>query len=53
MTETASQRRTGIALVTAAAVAWSLAQGAAVIRAHDVAAMSQVARMIEAIQFDK
>jgi len=37
---------------TAAAVAWSIAHGAAVIRAHDVAAMSQVARMIEAIQFD-
>jgi dihydropteroate synthase len=37
----------------AAAVAWSIVQGAAVIRAHDVAAMSQVARMIEAIQFDK
>jgi dihydropteroate synthase len=35
----------------AAAVAWSISQGAAVIRAHDVAAMSQVARMIEAIQF--
>jgi dihydropteroate synthase len=38
---------------TAAAVAWAVAQGAAVIRAHDVAAMSQVVHMIEAIQFDK
>jgi len=38
---------------SAAAVAWSVAHGAAVIRAHDVAAMSQVVRMIEAIQFDK
>ena len=35
---------------TAAAVAWSVANGADIVRVHDVAAMSQVVRMIEAIQ---
>ena len=35
---------------TATAVAWSVANGAAIVRVHDVAAMSQVVRMIEAIQ---
>jgi dihydropteroate synthase len=43
----------GRLLGSAAAVAWSVAHGAAVIRAHDVSAMSQVTHMIEAIQFDK
>jgi dihydropteroate synthase len=36
---------------TAACVAWSAANGAAVVRVHDVAAMSQVVRMIDAIRF--
>jgi dihydropteroate synthase len=35
---------------TAAAVAWSAANGADVLRVHDVAAMAQVVHMIEAIQ---
>jgi dihydropteroate synthase len=35
---------------TAAAVAWSVAHGASVVRVHDVAAMAQVVRVIEAIQ---
>jgi len=35
---------------TAAAVAWAAAHGANVLRVHDVAAMAQVVRMIEAIQ---
>jgi dihydropteroate synthase len=35
---------------TAATVAWSLANGAAVVRVHDVGPMSQVARMVRAIQ---
>ena len=35
---------------TAASVAWSVANGAAVVRVHDVRAMSQVVRMIEAIR---
>lgn len=35
---------------TAAAVAWSVANGADIVRVHDVEAMSQVVRMIEAIQ---
>ncbi|MGB7161309.1 MAG: dihydropteroate synthase [Tepidisphaeraceae bacterium] len=35
---------------TAASVAWSVANGAAVVRVHDVGAMSQVVRMIEAIR---
>ena len=35
---------------TAATVAWSIANGASLVRVHEVAAMSQVARMIEAIQ---
>lgn len=35
---------------TAAAVAWSAANGAAIVRVHDVAPMAQVVRMIEAIQ---
>lgn len=34
---------------TAASVAWSVANGAAVVRVHDVRAMSQVVRMTEAI----
>jgi dihydropteroate synthase len=38
---------------TAATVAWSLANGAAVIRVHDVGPMSQVARMVRAIQTGK
>lgn len=42
----ASGRRFG----TAAAVAWSVANGAAIVRVHDVEPMAQVARMIEAIQ---
>jgi dihydropteroate synthase len=35
---------------SAAAVAWSVANGTAIVRVHDVKAMSQVVRMIEAIQ---
>ncbi|HTS16785.1 MAG TPA: dihydropteroate synthase [Verrucomicrobiae bacterium] len=35
---------------TAATVAWSVAQGARVVRVHDVAEMSDVVRMVEAIQ---
>jgi dihydropteroate synthase len=35
---------------TAAAVAWSVAHGASVVRVHDVAAMAQVVRVIGAIQ---
>jgi len=35
---------------TAAAVAWSISNGADIVRVHDVAAMSQVVRIIEAIQ---
>lgn len=34
---------------TTACVAWSVANGAAMVRVHDVGAMSQVVRMIEAI----
>jgi dihydropteroate synthase len=37
-------------LGTAACVAWSVANGAAVVRVHDVGAMSQVVRMTEAIR---
>ena len=37
---------------TAATVAWSLANGAAIVRVHDVGPMSQVVRMIRAIQSD-
>jgi dihydropteroate synthase len=35
---------------TAATVAWGVANGAAVLRVHDVGPMSQVARMVRAIQ---
>jgi dihydropteroate synthase len=35
---------------TAATVAWSVANGAAVVRVHDVGPMSQVVRMVRAIQ---
>jgi dihydropteroate synthase len=42
----ASGRRFG----TAAAVAWTVAHGAAVVRVHDVGPMAQVVRMIEAIK---
>jgi dihydropteroate synthase len=35
---------------TAATVAWSVANGAAIVRVHDVGPMSQVVRMIRAIQ---
>ena len=35
---------------TAASVAWSVANGAAVVRVHDVRAMAQVVRMTEAIR---
>jgi dihydropteroate synthase len=42
----ASGRRFG----TAAAVAWAVANGAAIVRVHDVEPMAQVVRMIEAIQ---
>jgi dihydropteroate synthase len=35
---------------TAAAVAWSVAQGANIVRVHDVAEMRQVAQMIDAIK---
>lgn len=34
---------------TAATVAWSVSKGAAIVRVHDVAAMAQVVRMVEAI----
>jgi dihydropteroate synthase len=35
---------------TAATVAWAVAQGARVVRVHDVAEMSDVVRLVEAIQ---
>jgi len=35
---------------TAASVAWSVANGAAVVRVHDVGAMAKVVKMIRAIQ---
>ena len=35
---------------TAATVAWSIANGAAIVRVHDVAPMAQVVKMIRAIQ---
>jgi dihydropteroate synthase len=35
---------------TAATVAWAVAQGARAVRAHDVAEMSDVVRMVEAIR---
>ncbi len=35
---------------TAATIAWSIANGADVVRVHDLAAMSQVVRMVRAIQ---
>jgi dihydropteroate synthase len=35
---------------TAAAVAWSVANGASIVRVHDVAPMAQVTRVIGAIQ---
>jgi dihydropteroate synthase len=35
---------------TAATVAWAVANGAAIVRVHDVGPMAQVVRMIEAIQ---
>ena len=35
---------------TAAAVAWAVAQGARILRVHDVAEMSDVVRMVEGIQ---
>ncbi|HXE56109.1 MAG TPA: dihydropteroate synthase, partial [Tepidisphaeraceae bacterium] len=41
---------TGRLFGTAATVAWSVANGADLVRVHDVAQMSQVVRMIEAIQ---
>ncbi len=37
---------------TAATVAWALAAGVSIVRVHDVRPMSQVARMIRAIQTD-
>ena len=40
----------GRPLGTAATVAWSIAKGADIVRVHDARAMSQVVRMIEAIQ---
>jgi dihydropteroate synthase len=40
----------GRPLGTAATVAWSVANGADMVRVHDVSAMSQVVRVIEAIQ---
>jgi dihydropteroate synthase len=36
---------------TAASVAWSVANGAAVVRVHDVGEMAKIVRMIEAIRF--
>jgi dihydropteroate synthase len=38
---------------TAATVAWAVANGAGVVRVHDVGPMSQVARMVRAIQTGK
>jgi dihydropteroate synthase len=38
---------------TAATIAWSIMHGAAVVRVHDVAAMAQVVRMIQAIETDE
>jgi dihydropteroate synthase len=43
----------GPAFGTAATVAWAAANGADILRVHDVTAMSQVVRMIEAIQSGK
>ena len=40
----------GRAFGTAATVAWSVSNGAAVVRVHDVAPMSQVVRMVQAIR---
>jgi dihydropteroate synthase len=40
----------GRRFATSAAVAWALANGAGIVRVHDVAPMAQVVRMIEAIQ---
>lgn len=40
----------GRAFGTAATVAWSVANGAAVVRVHDVGPMSQVVRMVQAIR---
>jgi dihydropteroate synthase len=38
---------------TAAAVAWSVAHGANIVRVHDVAEMKQVAQMVEAIRLSQ
>ena len=40
----------GRRFATAAAVAWAVTNGAAMVRVHDVEPMAQVVRMIEAIQ---
>jgi dihydropteroate synthase len=46
LTGEAGQRLMG----TAASVAWCVANGAAMVRVHDVAAMAKVVRMVQAIQ---
>ena len=47
---TGETAETGRPFGTAATVAWSVMQGASVVRVHEVAQMAQVVRMIEAIQ---
>lgn len=47
---TGETRESGSVFGTAASVAWAVANGAAVVRVHDAAPMSQVVRMIRAIQ---
>ncbi len=47
---TGESAESGRPIGTAATVAWSVANGAAVVRVHDVGPMSQVVRMVQAIQ---
>ena len=47
---TGEPREGGRAFGTAATVAWSVANGAAIVRVHDVGPMSQVVRMVQAIR---
>jgi dihydropteroate synthase len=47
---TGEARDSGRAFGTAGAIAWSIANGAAIVRVHDVGPMSQVARMVQAIK---
>ena len=47
---TGESRESGRPFGTAATVAWSVANGAAIVRVHDVSAMSQVVQMVQAIR---